>query len=240
MQKLFVENAGGELIYLNEEQSRHVARSLRMKKGDMITVCSGDGRDFGCMIEDENKNGVVLRVCYEQASAGEAGVRVTLFQAVPKGDKLDDVIQKCTELGVHKIVPVLTKRCVSRPNPAQAQKKLLRCNKIALEAAQQSGRGAVPAVEPMVTLEEAARLSSAQVKLLFYEGGGSPLSSLIEKDAKSVDIFIGPEGGFAPEEVELLTSAGARRATLGPRILRTQTAPVAALACVMLLTGNLE
>lgn len=240
MQKLFVENAGGELIYLNEEQSRHVARSLRMKKGDMITVCSGDGRDFGCMIEDENKNGVVLRVCYEQASAGEAGVRVTLFQAVPKGDKLDDVIQKCTELGVHKIVPVLTQRCVSRPNPEQAQKKLLRCNKIALEAAQQSGRGAVPAVEPMITLEEAARFSSAQVKLLFYEGGGSPLPSLIEKGAKSVDIFIGPEGGFAPEEVELLTSAGARRATLGPRILRTQTAPVAALACVMLLTGNLE
>lgn len=241
MKKLFTEYDGiSEKIYLNEEQSRHITKSLRMKKGDMLTVCTGDGNDYGCIIDDINKDGARLAVCYKQASDSEADIKVSLYQGVPKGDKFEDIIQKCTELGVYEIIPVLTKRCVSRPQEKQAEKKRQRYARIALEAAQQSGRGIVPEIKKMTELKTAVSQCEAEIKIVFYEGGGEPLSALIKKDAKSAAVFIGPEGGFEKEEVELLKQNGAVAATLGKRILRTQTAPVAALSAIMLLTGNLE
>lgn len=241
MKKLFAEYDGiSEKIYLNEEQSRHITKSLRMKKGDMLTVCTGDGNDYGCIIDDINKDGARLAVCYKQASDSEADIKVSLYQGVPKGDKFEDIIQKCTELGVYEIIPVLTKRCVSRPQEKQAEKKRQRYARIALEAAQQSGRGIVPEIKKMTELKTAVSQCEAEIKIVFYEGGGEPLSALIKKGAKSAAVFIGPEGGFEKEEVELLKQNGAVAATLGKRILRTQTAPVAALSAIMLLTGNLE
>lgn len=241
MKKLFTEYDGiSEKIYLNEEQSRHITKSLRMKKGDMLTVCTGDGNDYGCIIDDINKDGARLAVCYKQASDSEADIKVSLYQGVPKGDKFEDIIQKCTELGVYEIIPVLTKRCVSRPQEKQAEKKRQRYARIALEAAQQSGRGIVPEIKKMTELKTAISQCEAEIKIVFYEGGGEPLSALIKKGAKSAAVFIGPEGGFEKEEVELLKQNGAVAATLGKRILRTQTAPVAALSAIMLLTGNLE
>lgn len=241
MQKLFTDYDGvSDKIFLDEEQSRHIARSLRMKKGDMITVCTGDGNDYGCIIDNITKDGVVLSVCYKQASDSEPDIKVSLYQAVPKGDKLEDVIQKCTELGVYEIIPVLTKRCVSRPQEKQAEKKRQRYNKIALEAAQQSGRGITPQVKKMTDLKTAVNECRADIKIVFYEGGGEPLGKIIKKGAKSAAVFIGPEGGFEKDEVEFLISNSAVPATLGKRILRTQTAPVAALSAIMLLTGNLE
>ena len=241
MKKLFTEYDGiSEKIYLNEEQSRHITKSLRMKKGDMLTVCTGDGNDYGCIIDDINKDGARLAVCYKQASDSEADIKVSLYQGVPKGDKFEDIIQKCTELGVYEIIPVLTKRCVSRPQEKQAEKKRQRYARIALEAAQQSGRGIVPEIKKMTALKTAVSQCEAEIKIVFYEGGGEPLSALIKKGAKSAAVFIGPEGGFEKEEVELLKQNGAVAATLGKRILRTQTAPVAALSAIMLLTGNLE
>lgn len=241
MKKLFTEYDGiSEKIYLNEEQSRHITKSLRMKKGDMLTVCTGDGNDYGCIIDDINKDGARLAVCYKQASDSEADIKVSLYQGVSKGDKFEDIIQKCTELGVYEIIPVLTKRCVSRPQEKQAEKKRQRYARIALEAAQQSGRGIVPEIKKMTELKTAVSQCEAEIKIVFYEGGGEPLSALIKKGAKSAAVFIGPEGGFEKEEVELLKQNGAVAATLGKRILRTQTAPVAALSAIMLLTGNLE
>ena len=241
MQKLFTDYDGfAEKIYLNEEQSRHIGKSLRMKKGDMITVCTGDGNDYGCIIDEINRDGVVLSVCYKQASDSEADIKVSLYQGVPKGDKFEDIIQKCTELGVYEIIPVMTKRCVSRPQEKQAEKKRQRYERIALEAAQQSGRGIIPRIGKMTDLKTAAAQCDAQIKIAFYEGGGAPLSGIIKSGVKSAAIFIGPEGGFEKEEIELLKQSGAVAATLGKRILRTQTAPVAALSAIMLLTGNLE
>lgn len=241
MKKLFTEYDGvSEKIYLNEEQSRHITKSLRMKKGDMLTVCTGDGNDYGCIIDEINKDGARLAVCYKQASDSEADIKISLYQGVPKGDKFEDIIQKCTELGVYEIIPVLTKRCVSRPQEKQAEKKRQRYARIALEAAQQSGRGIVPDIKKMTELKTAVSQCEADIKIVFYEGGGEPLSALIKKGAKSAAVFIGPEGGFEKEEVELLKQNGAVAATLGKRILRTQTAPVAALSAIMLLTGNLE
>ena len=240
MQKLFVENASGDKIYLNEEQSRHIIKSLRMKTGDMLTVCNGRGEDFGCVIDGITRDSATLAICYKQASKSEPSVAVSLYQGVPKGDKFEDIIQKCVELGVHDITPVLTKRSVSRPDEKQAARKRERYRKIALEAAQQSGRGIVPEIGEMIDFYSAVKNCGAELKIVFYEGGGAPIKSLVGENIKSVAVFIGPEGGFEKEELNAVLEAGGKAATLGKRILRTQTAPVAALSAIMLLTGNLE
>lgn len=240
MQKLFVENINDEKIILDGESARHIAKSLRMRICDVICVTDGGGDDYGCQIEEITKDEVVLKVCYKQACESEPSCRVTIYQGVPKSSKMEDIIQKCVELGVCKIVPTLTKRCVSRPDDKAAGKKNQRYQKIALEAAQQSGRGIVPKIENMKTLRQAIAEDESDVKIVFYEGGGKKLADIVKPDTESVSIFIGPEGGFEQEEVEQIEASGGVRATLGKRILRTQTAPVAALTAIMLLTGNLE
>lgn len=240
MQKLFVENINEEKIILDGESARHIAKSLRMRVGDVICVTDGGGDDYGCQIEEITKDEVVLKVCYKQACESEPSCRVTIYQGVPKSSKMEDIIQKCVELGVYEIVPTLTKRCVSRPDDKAAGKKNQRYQKIALEAAQQSGRGIVPKIENMKTLSQAIAEDESDVKIVFYEGGGEKLADIVKPDTESVSVFIGPEGGFEQEEVEQIEASGGVRATLGKRILRTQTAPVAALTAIMLLTGNLE
>ena len=240
MQKLFIDYTPENEVILDGEQARHIAKSLRMKKGDMLTVTDGSGNDFGCIIDSIDRDSVTLKVCYKQASESEPTCAVTVYQGNPKGSKLEDVIQKCTELGAVKFVPVLTARSVSRPDEKSAKKKTQRYRKIALEAAQQSGRGVVPEVGEMVNLKQALENDESEVKIAFYEGGGKPLGEIVEKSAKSVSVYIGPEGGFEKSEVEMIENAGGVTATLGKRILRTQTAPVAALVAIMLITGNLE
>lgn len=240
MQKLFIDFIPNDKIILNEEQSRHIAKSLRMQVGDTLMLTCGDGNDYGCLIEQIDNKQVLLSVCYKQANNSEPSVKVTLFQGVPKGDKMEDIIQKCTELGVSSIVPVLTKRAISRPDEKSAKKKRTRYQKIALEAAQQSGRGIIPEIGEMQTLKQAVQNDNSDIKILFYEGGGEPLTKLIDSNTKSVSIYIGPEGGFEADEVELIKENDGMVATLGKRILRTQTAPVCALSAIMLLTNNLE
>ena len=228
MQKLFIDFEPNGQITLNEEQSRHIAKALRMKKGDMLTLTNGDGNDYGCQINGISGGLVTLSVCYKQANNSEPSVKVTLYQGVPKASKLEDVIQKCTELGIAAICPTLTHRSVSRPDEKQAKKK------------GESGRGIVPEIMDMTELKKAVENDESELKILFYEGGGESLKSIIPQDIKSVSVYIGPEGGFEESEVELIKSAGGKIASLGPRILRTQTAPVTALSAIMLLTGNLE
>jgi 16S rRNA (uracil1498-N3)-methyltransferase len=240
MNKLFIDYTPVDEIMLDGESARHIAKSLRMKVGDMLTVTDGSGSDFGCQIEEITRDTVKLKVCYQQASKSELSCSVTIYQGVPKSTKLEDIIQKCVELGVTRIVPTLTKRCVSRPDEKSASKKNQRYQKIALEAAQQSGRGIVPEINDMVTLKQAIANDNSETKIVFYEGGGEPLKSIIKPNCKSASIYIGPEGGFDKDEVDMIVNSGASQATLGPRILRTQTAPVAALTSIMLLTNNLE
>lgn len=240
MQRLFLDEISGNEVILDAQQSRHIAKSLRMRVGDMLMLCDGEGNDYGSIIEEITKESVRLKICYKQASEQEPDCRVTIYQGVPKGSKFEDIIQKCVELGVTRIVPTLTKRCVSRPDEKSGAKKNVRYNKIALEAAQQSGRGIVPEIAEMKTLVQAVADDDSEIKIVFYEGGGAPLRDIINSDVKSVSVYIGPEGGFESDEVELIEKSGGVRATLGKRILRTQTAPVAALTAIMLLTDNLE
>lgn len=223
------------------EDGRHISRSLRMRIGETLTVCDTKGTDYLCEITDIVDTDVSLKILEKTESAGEPTLKVTLFQCIPKGDKLDTVVQKTVELGVTKIVPVLSEHCVSRPDEKSMKKKCARLNKIALEAAKQCGRGIIPEVVDMISFKNCCKeLEKFDASILFYELGGKPIREIMNKDIKNIAILIGPEGGFAKSEVELALEHGATAATLGKRILRTETAPLAALTSVMLLSGNLE
>lgn len=241
MPRFFVPHAGGEAFEIFGEDARHIIKSLRMHAGEIITVSNGSGMDFGCSITGFAENTVSVKVLYSQPSQVEPDICVTLYQGLPKGDKMELIIQKTVELGITRIVPVLTSRCVSRPDNKSAAKKQERWQKIAEEAAKQSGRGIIPQVSSIAGFTDAVRMQGEEArKIVFYEGGGETLRSALEPRCKELALFIGPEGGWDKMEIQRLEEVGCRRATLGPRILRTETAPIAALSAIMFATGNFD
>lgn len=151
---------------------------------------------------------------------------------------MEFIIQKSVELGVHEIVPILTSRCISRPDPKSMRKKVERYNKIASEAAKQSGRGIVPKVSQLVTLEQAVE-RLPQKNIVFYENGGSRLQELVDGQTLDLGVFVGSEGGFSMEEIEFLGRYQVLPATLGQRILRCETAPICGLSVIFSLTGDI-
>lgn len=245
MPKFFIENVSGDAITITGQDAAHIARSLRMKEGDSLTVCGGQGLDFHCVITSMTDSEVYLQVTQTVPTDSEPSVRLTLYQGYPKGDKLELIIEKTVELGITAIVPVLMQRSVSRPDAKSAAKKHERHRKLALSAAKQCGRGIIPTVEPMITFRQMLpRLREHQAVLFFYECGGQPLSEAVsgiaEKGLTDIALVIGPEGGFDMAEAQALQESGAFTATLGKRILRTETAPIAATAAIMYATGNMD
>lgn len=236
-----MENIAGDAVTITGDDARHIGRSLRMRPGEELTLCDTCGTDCRCVVESVSDTAVLVKVLERYPSDTEPSVAVTLYQGYPKGDKLETVIEKAVELGVSRIVPVLTERSVARPDDKSAARKLERWQRRALEAAKQCGRGRIPQVEPMVSFSALPGLMSSHERALFcYELGGQPLGKALEDCGNDVAIFIGPEGGISSAEAQALTQAGACAVTLGPRILRTETAPLAAITAVMLLTGNME
>ncbi len=222
------------------EDAQHIRKSLRMKEGEELTLISPDGNEHLCVI-DNLSEGVEVKVISSTPCLQEPTVKVTLYQGLTKGDKMDFIVQKAVELGVTEIVPTLTDRCISRPDEKSIKKKCERWQKIALGAAQQSRRGIVPKVKPMLTLKEAAeKATEDEVSIVFYEGGGETIASLLKDNPKTVSIFIGSEGGFEESEIEYLVNRGTINATLGKRILRAETAPLAALSAIMFFTNNMD
>jgi len=222
------------------EDAQHIKKSLRMREGEKLSLVSCDKTEHLCEIVSLGEN-VEVRVLSSKPCEQEPTVKVTLYQGLTKGDKMDFIIQKAVELGVTEIVPILTSRCISRPDEKSMKKKTLRFQKIALGAAQQSRRGIVPEIKPLLTLKEAAeKAKEDDLSIVFYECGGEKLSTLLSKSPKNISIFIGSEGGFEESEIEALKSQGTVTATLGKRILRAETAPLAALSAIMFFTNNME
>ena len=239
MARFFIEGTPGIEYTLSGEDGRHIARSLRMRVGETLTLCDGCGQDFTCEITAISGDNVTVSVLHQQANPAEPTLQVTVYQGLPKSDKMDWIAQKIVESGAVRLVPVMTTRCISRPDGKAAEKKVQRWQKIAEEAAKQSGRGIIPQVAPLTEFAKAVEEASQQgAVFFFYEGGGDNLKTLLQEPAQTVSIFIGPEGGFAESEVELAKAHGAKIASLGPRIFRTETAPIAALSAMMALTDN--
>ena len=231
----------GDSCLITGEDADHIKKSLRMSAGEVITLCGRDKSEYPCIIEHINADGIQVRVSDSLECTHEPDIEVTLYFALTKGDKPETVIQKSVELGVHTIIPMMTERCISRPDAKSMEKKLIRYRKIALQAAMQSRRGIIPEVGALTGLTAAAgTLSQYDRAILFYEGGGEPLRNIITPADKKIAVFIGPEGGFEEHEAAALRNGGAHVATLGKRILRAETAPLAALSAIMFHTGNLE
>ncbi len=243
MDWFFTEHAGnaGDTHIITGEDAVHITKSLRMSVGEIITLCDKQRNEHLCRIEKIDRDTVTVRIVTKEECSHEPSINLTLYFALTKGDKPETVIQKCIELGVTEIVPVLTDRCVSRPDAKSAEKKLKRYQKIALQAAMQSRRGIVPEIKPLAELKDAAKDCGKYDKtILFYEGGGQSIRDIITETDRNIAVWIGPEGGFEEREVEILCKNGAVTATLGKRILRAETAPIAAAAAIMFHTGNME
>lgn len=242
MPRFFVEQAQGDIIAINGDDARHISRSLRIRTGEQLWVCDSCGTDCLCEVISVDDTQVLVQVLSRQPSESEPSVRVTLYQGYPKGDKLETIIEKAVELGVHRIVPVLTERSVARPDAKSAAKKLERWRRHALEAAKQCGRGIIPQVGELTDFSRLPELMTGhELGIFCYELGGEPLSALLSGGSvHDAAIFIGPEGGISTAEAEALTGCGCRAATLGKRILRCETAPIAAIAAIMTLTGNMD
>lgn len=239
------QNIIGNRYTITGENARHISKVLRMKEGEELTLVTPDKTQCLCVILNIDSDGVTVDIKSKTPCLNEPGVFITLYQALVKGDKMDYIIQKCVELGVSRIVPMVSARCISRPDAKSLAKKQDRWQKIALGAAMQSRRGIIPEVCPCVSFEQAAELTKANDKtIIFYEMGGSRmgdiLSSAMETPLKSIGMFIGSEGGFEQSEVELITKDGGSAATLGRRILRAETAPLVALSVIMYQTGNFD
>lgn len=225
---------------MSGEDVRHITSVLRMRSGDPAVLCDGHGTDYLAELAASGDGCCEFKILESSANSAEPSIHLRLFQAMPKGDKMEFIVQKAVECGAAEIIPIFTKRCVSRPDEKQMRKKLPRYRKIALEAAKQCGRGIVPTVGGAVEFTELKRFISAEnTGIMFYECSDVPLKSAVGEFKKNVDIVIGSEGGFEPDEAEELQRLGFKAASLGKRILRCETAPIAAISILMNMTGNM-
>ena len=221
-------------VTLVGDDASHIAQSLRMAVGERVTLCDKEGCDYECEITHVSREAVVLSVLSTKRSESEPPYLIRLYQCLPKGDKLETVIQKAVECGVCEIVPVQSSRCIVKMKPEDVKKKLIRYNRIAEEAAKQSGRGSIPAVlSPRSFKEAVTAMSGDDTAFICYENeNGKTLSDMLKekKSPKVVSFLIGPEGGLSADEVELAKSLGVESLSLGKRILRTETAAPFVLA----------
>ena len=242
MPRFFVDSVESDTIEITGGDARHIALSLRMRTGEHLVLCDGNGREADCEIKEICPESVVLSVVSRCDSKAEPKTKVVLYQALPKFDKFEYIVQKSVELGVSKIVPVLTSRCISRPDEKTMAKKIERLQKIADEAAKQSGRGKLPEVSGLLSFKNAVKeMSGFELPLMFFEHGEIPLREYMEDgNGKTIAVFIGAEGGFSDDEAKFAEENGIHTVSLGPRILRCETAPIAAVSAIMYATREME
>lgn len=229
-------NIFGGIAALSSDDVNHI-KALRIKQGEIFTVCDGNGTDYTCSLESMENGEAVAKVISSAPTASEPCISLKLYIAFAKGDKAETVVQKAVELGADEIILFPSARCVSRPDEKSLLKKLDRYNKIAKEAAMQSGRGIIPHVSAAAGFEGAMKSAARSDLALFcYEDEkqtGIKEVMNARPEVKSVSIVTGPEGGFEPAEAKKATELGLLSVTLGSRILRCETAPLTAAAMVM-------
>ena len=243
MPRFFVsaEHIVGNTLILTGDDAHHVARSLRMAAGETITVCDENAMEYECKLTSfEQDKRVLAEILSAKPSETEPPYKAVLFQALPKGEKFDSIIQKAVECGVYEIVPFESSRCIAKVKADGEVDKTKRRCRIAEEAAKQSGRGRVPAVKPTVSYAQMLSMASECDLCLFcYEGEGTEtLASILDSmtdlpTCPKIGIVVGSEGGFSPEEAARAQEVGMKMTGLGKRILRTETAAPFVLGCLV-------
>lgn len=221
-----------------------------MRCGDEIVLCDYNNFEYTCKILQITNACVTAEVIEKRTCVSEPDIKVTLYQALPKGSKFELIIQKCVELGIYEIVPVITSRCVSRPDEGSFVKKTKRWNAISEEASKQSGRGIIPEVSSPITFADAVKnMVLSDIAFMCYEESESCevsydiksfLKASLSENKKQISFFVGPEGGISREEADLAIQNGISCVGLGKRILRTETAPISVLSCIMYESENLK
>lgn len=255
MDRFFVEpehlNLDDKTLYIDGEDVKHISKVLRYGQGDEIEVCDSNGHEYICRIESIDKTRIDLSIVDQVYINRESRIRVSLYQGVPKSTKMDIILQKLTEAGVDEIVLVNTKRSVVNIKGDKADKKFDRWERIIYEAAKQCKRGMIPKLRGILSFKEALEdMGKNDINICPYEvekslgikealQTGQVKKILENKDEVRVGIFIGPEGGFAEEENEMVKAAGIASVTMGPRIFRTETASIVATAITLYELGDI-
>lgn len=234
----------GDWVRIDGEDVKHITKVLRLRSGDGVVVCDGQNTDYNGVIDNIGKDQVRVRLDKAVPTGTEANIKITLYQAVAKGTKMDLVIQKGTELGVVRFVPVITSRTVVKlQNKRDASKKVDRWQRIAMEAAKQSHRGRIPLVETAMEYTAAVQdMQNKDLALLPHTGENSrDIRSIPGQrgDYDSIAVMIGPEGGFENSEIQRAQDMGVTTVKMGPRIMRTETAGIAVTAVLMYRFGDL-
>jgi len=235
------ENFSEKEIRLNEDESRHLRDVLRLRVGEKVAVFDGAGNEFLCSIQGIERKTVSLLILEKiSAPSPESDLNLTLAVALLKGEKFDLVVQKATELGVKRVLPLETARAdVKIKDQKDVAKKLERWRRIALEAAKQSGRAVVPEIEKPIEFEDFVKTSSGE-RIFFAERGGEELNQIPNKDFEKLTIVVGAEGGWDEREIELARAGAFKIVTLGGRILRAETAAIVTVALLQHLFGDLR
>jgi len=231
----------GSELEIDAERTHYLSRVLRLRVGDTIVVFNGKGAQFSASITGLQRSRAMLAVHDALAAATESGFKLHLAQGISRAERMDFVVQKATELGVKRITPLLTEHGVVKLAAERAEKRRQHWRKVATSACEQSGRVRLPLVDAPVRLDTwlADKTEQADIDILLKPGATESLAS-IDVPATKVCLLIGPEGGFSNAEYEMLEAAGFRAVSFGPRVLRTETAAIAALAILQARCGDLN
>lgn len=242
MRKIRIYQAGtylpGQIISLSESASQHVGRVLRMQTGDEIILFDGANNEYEATISEVNKNTVKVQIINTRTINLESPLKIHLAQAIPKGDKMELIIQKAVELGAAIITPLLTKHCAFHLDAKRLQKKQAQWQAIAISACEQSGRNQIPIIAEHCNLLKYLKECQTKTKLILYPNAQKSWRQYADI-SESVSILIGPEGGFSTEEVNLALDNNFIPLKLGPRILRTETAAIASISILQAIFGDL-
>jgi len=239
-----LEDIRGDTIMITGQDALHITKVLRFSVNDDIIICDGQGADYDCVVTEMTKDSVQARIISSQPNRCEPTIDMHLFQCMPKAGKLETVIQKAVELGVHSITPVISEHTVVKTDAKAMAGKLVRYQKIADEAAKQCGRGILPQVnEPLSFVQAIAAMGQCDLAFMPYEKETkTSINRILQANVspRSVSFLIGPEGGFSDNEAAAAAEAGIETVTLGRRILRTETAPLCALSAILYQYGQME
>lgn len=237
MMRIYQSFSGDKHIFLDEHNRHYVINVMRCRVNDECYIFDGQGHEVKAKIVTISKKEVILEIVEKVENNNESSLKIHLFQALCKGEKMDFIMQKSVELGVTEITPITTERCDIKLSSDRLEKKNEHWNNIIVSAAEQSGRAILPRLNEVVSLQAAIQ-STHDVKLLLTPGATNSISSFLNNTHKNIAIFIGPEGGFSDTEILMTEKYGVRSVSLGKRILRTETASLAVISSLQMLFGD--